>query len=88
MEPIFPVLPGKFQELIPVLCSKERARTERVFLIWVSFLSQLSLGLKFLLSHVKGSGQDLTMSIRHLVRYRQTNICGKGKEQRKSLINS
>lgn len=36
-------------------------------MIWVSILSlQLSLGLKFQLCHVKGSGQDLTKSIRHL----------------------
>lgn len=49
------------------LCSEERARTEWGFLIWVSFLSLLlSLGLKFQLCHVKGSGQDLTTSIRHL----------------------
>lgn len=57
------------------------ARAEWGFLIWVSFLSQLlSLGLKFQLSHVKGSGQVPTKSIRHLVVYRQKKKCGKGQE--------
>lgn len=89
MEPIFPVLPGEFQELTPVLCSEKRARTEWGFLIWVRFLALLlSLGLKFQLCHVKGSGQDLT-SIRHLWDTgRQKYVEGEGIEKKKSQISS
>lgn len=93
MEPIFPVLPGEFQELAPVLCSGERARTERGFLIWVSFLALLlSSGLKFQLCHVKGSGQDLTMTIRHLWDTRRQKYVEKGrnreKEESDKLMNA
>lgn len=93
MEPIFPVLPGEFQELTPVLCSEERARTEWGFLIWVSFLSLLlSLGLKFQLCHVKGSGQDLTISIRHLWDTGGQKYVEKGrnreKEEPDKLVNA
>lgn len=89
MEPIFPVLPGEFQELTPVLCSEKRARTEWGFRIWVRFLALLlSLGLKFQLCHVKGSGQDLT-SIRHLWDTgRQKYVEGEGIEKKKSQISS